>query len=237
MNGINSTYPNKKTNHPTGSRFIHISRTSLALASGAALLLSLSVLGNCKPSPKDAGKFGKDGCEYRYNPMTTKLTWTAYKFVEKAGVKGKFKKITLKDSKTSANPLAVFKRANFEIPVSSLDSGVPARDKKIREAYFGTLKDTQTIRGKIKEVNPDGSGVVSLRLNKIWRDAPAKFSLKNHVNLKAELTINIEDWEGQQAVTELNKVCSEQHKGKDGKSMLWPDVKIEITSKLDETCG
>ncbi|MCE9501370.1 MAG: hypothetical protein K8R21_12860 [Leptospira sp.] len=43
-----------------------------------------------------------ESCDYSYNPSATSVQWTAYKFTEKTGVKGTFKKITVTGQKKSA---------------------------------------------------------------------------------------------------------------------------------------
>ena len=40
--------------------------------------------------------------------------------------------------------------------------------------------------------------------------------------------LNLDNWDGQTAIESLNKVCFDVHKGADGVSKTWSDVKLDI---------
>ena len=54
--------------------------------------------------------------------------------------------------------------------------------------------------------------------------------------LKLSTTINVPDWDTQPSLDSLNGVCSVLHTGKDGSSVLWPDVEIEVFADFKSDC-
>ncbi len=80
---------------------------------------------------------------------STKVSWTAYKTTEKIGVGGSFTEITLNDTKTGTSPEAILEGATFSIPVSSLFTDNDDRDSKLKEFFFGVLKNKELISGTL----------------------------------------------------------------------------------------
>ncbi len=83
-----------------------------------------------------------ENCLYTYNPAMTKLDWTAYKFLRKAGVGGTFTTINVEGNKSGANPRTIIESLSFSIPVNSVETNDPGRNKKIDSLFFGTLNNT-----------------------------------------------------------------------------------------------
>jgi hypothetical protein len=48
--------------------------------------------------------------------------------------------------------------------------------------------------------------------------------------------IELGNWSAQPNVDALNKVCYDLHKGADGVSKLWPEVKLEVSTTLNKNC-
>lgn len=179
-------------------------------------------------------------CKYSVNQETSGIEWKAFKFTEKTGVGGKFTKVTITGAKSSANIPDALKGLKFSIDPLDLDSGNAERDPKIKGAFFGNLKKNGKIEGsvssaKLEADGKSGTGVVKLIWNGVSKDVPLQFALTGEV-LEAKGHLDVNNWNAGKALTALNTVCSDLHKSKDGKSVLWPDVEITIKSTLKKDC-
>ncbi len=193
--------------------------------------------------PWQSKTFAQDSksCTYSVQPEQTSLEWKAFKFTEKAGVGGKFTKVAISGTKAGDSIPAALKGLKFSLEPIDLDSGNAERDPKIKGAFFGALKSNGKISGSLSKVNlePDGKsgkGVIQLTLNGVTKALPLTFTVENGTLLNVKGALNLNDWKAQAAIKALNEVCSDLHKGKDGKSLLWPDIEINIKSTLKQDC-
>lgn len=160
-----------------------------------------------------------------------KANWTAYKFTERAGVSGVFDEIIIKDKMYGATIKDVLNGVKFEIPVTSINSNNPERDKKIANSFFGSMNNTTALKGSINSINGNnkqGTCKVSLQMNDLTKPLNMEYHLVDDSYYVLKGIIDLNDWEAGNAVAELNKVCKDLHIGKDGISKLWPDVKVVI---------
>lgn len=160
-----------------------------------------------------------------------KANWTAYKFTERAGVSGVFDEIIIKDKMYGATIKDVLTGVKFEIPVTSINSNNPERDKKIANSFFGSMNKTTALKGSINSINGNnkqGTCKVSLQMNDLTKPLNMEYHLVDDSYYVLKGIIDLNDWEAGNAVAELNKVCKDLHIGKDGISKLWPDVKVVI---------
>jgi len=175
-----------------------------------------------------------ESCSYTYMADSTSLKWTAYKFTKKIGVSGTFDSITVTNTKSAESPMEVLLGADFSISTASVNSGNPERDPKVVAFFFNKLAGTETITGKINSIN-DGEAVVSITLNERTVDVVGKVSLEED-RVTLEVSIDITDFEGLDAIASLNEVCSAQHTDEDGESKLWPEVDIMVSTVLKKEC-
>ncbi|WCL49596.1 YceI family protein [Leptospira sp. GIMC2001] len=176
-------------------------------------------------------------CVFSYNPANTKLEWTAYKFTEKLGVKGTFDKITVAGNKESSSIQSTMEQAKFSIQSNDVNSGVPDRDGKIREYFFGSSLKAKTFEGSFDKVTGknNGTAILNLQFNGKKKSIPVKYELNgNQLNLKG--TLDVLDFGMSSGIQKLNEICLELHKGKDGISKLWSVVDFEIISIFDKNC-
>lgn len=174
-------------------------------------------------------------CRYNYNNDSTSVKWTAYKFTEKVGVSGTFD--TVRVTGTVADQMdwtMVFSNAVFSIPVSSINSNAPDRDQKIKEHFFGTMNATTALEGRVVSLGMD-SAIVEIAMN--GATVPVRMGVQTTANIvNLEGVIDLSAWNALQSADALNKVCFDLHKGADGVSKLWPEVKLEIRTVLTEQC-
>ena len=184
-------------------------------------------------------KLAEEVCNYSYNAESVTASWTAFKFTEKAGVGGKFDSVIVSTSGSVDSPEKMLGELKFEIPISSTNTNNPDRDMKIIEYFFGTLSNTEMISGNIvsaKGNNEEGTAMVNLSMNDKTFQQEVNYKIEGaQVSLMG--TIDVGNWNGNDAIAALNKVCDDLHKGEDGISKLWPTVDISIVALLDKSCN
>lgn len=189
----------------------------------------------------DGQKSGNSGEEkntgkrwFEYNPAATTVSWTAYKFTEAIGVHGRFDSISITGEALGETAIEVFKNAAFRIPVSSVSTGDAGRDQKIRDFFFGALKNSQYLSGRVDHFEGmplSGKAVLIFQLNDTAQRLEADYNVSGDT-LRMEGIINTDNWHAEAGIASLNKQCADLHKGSDGKTVLWPEVKFMITTVL-----
>lgn len=177
----------------------------------------------------------QNNCSYTFDAENTKLTWTAYKFTEKVGVSGTFNTYTIGQTKDAEDLVSVFQDAEFEIFTESINSNDEGRDFKIKQYFFGSLASSEVLKGKLVSLNDDGTASILLRMNEVEKEVDAQYTIENN-NITLSAVLDVENFSAAKGISALNEVCLELHKGSDGISKLWPEVKIEITSTLKKNC-
>lgn len=126
----------------------------------------------------------------------------------------------------------------FTIFTNSTNTTNPERDKKIVNSFFGAMLNTDLIIGQVSGVEGDnekGKCNFFVTINDVEKEITMDYIVAdNVVKLVGELDLN--NWNGTEAITSLNKVCNDLHKGKDGVSVLWPNVSLEISVALTKRC-
>jgi len=168
--------------------------------------------------------------KYSFETKTTTINWTAFKTTKKVPVKGVFKKIDIVNLKTSENGIEALNGLEFSIPINSIDTKDKTRDAKIIKSFFGTMKDSQTLKGKIS-LDKEGKGTVNLTMNGISKNIPITYVISGQL-VEINATLNLDNWQANAAITALNLVCKDLHKGEDGISKTWNEVALNIVSYL-----
>src|SRR5690606_24296968 len=121
---------------------------------------------------------------------STQVNWTAFKTTDKVGVNGKFTEIELKNTKTGETPEVVLEGASFSIPVSSLFTNDSDRDSKLKQFFFGALKNTEMIGGIFNF--RDGKCFMTLTLNDVTKQLEVNHTFTNN-KFMVKHTLNLED--------------------------------------------
>lgn len=177
----------------------------------------------------------EQNCRYSYNPDETTLTWTAFKLTERIGVNGTFDDIQVTANNSATDVFGVLNGATFQILTASLNSHDVTRDPKIKESFFGSLKETESISGTVKSIDA-AYGTVEITMNGVTKEYQGTVRLREE-EITLSLTINMADFNGGDAIEELNKVCEDLHKGSDGISVLWDDIDIVVKSVIAKECN
>jgi|SaaInlStandDraft_5_1057022.scaffolds.fasta_scaffold30136_3 polyisoprenoid-binding protein YceI len=164
------------------------------------------------------------------------VNWTSFKLSDKVGVGGTFDSVVVTGVSDNETMAGAAETAQFDIYTASVNSNNPVRDVKISDSFFGTMTNAATISGKVISLNEDGSGAVALTMNGVEKEIGVQWEATSESRLKLSATLNVPDWDAQSSLDSLNGVCSVLHTGKDGTSVLWPDVEIEVFADFKSDC-
>ena len=215
----------------------------IIIASG--IILSMLLFVGCGETKKtksledlgtDLSKKAAIPCLLNLDNKNVVVNWTAFKLSDKVGVGGTFDSVVVSgvtDNETMAGAAAT---AQFDIFTASVNSNNPERDAKISASFFGVMSNTAAISGKIISLSQDGSGSIALTMNGVEKEIAVQWEATSERRLKLSARINVPDWDAQPSLDSLNGVCSLLHAGKDGVSVLWPDVEIEVFADFTSDC-
>ena len=114
-----------------------------------SIILLLIFSTSCKKEKEVTSEKTTDTKNYIIDTNNSVINWTAYKTTEKIPVKGVFKEVTIINKIQAENPLEAINNLEFEIPVSSIFSNDSIRDYKLTTFFFGVMKNTLHLKGKI----------------------------------------------------------------------------------------
>ncbi len=202
----------------------------------SVLLLALTLgFTSCKNEKKETPKASTPEAvtteKYVIKPEGTSVKWTAYKTTEKKGVGGEFTSVNF-ETQSGESPQQALNNLKFSIPISSLftNDATNTRDAKIKTSFFGSMLDTDILKGTIKYI--DNTCTVALTMNGITHDLPLNVNISDERRVTMSGVMNLKDWNALDALAALNKVCFDLHKGPDGVSKTWEDVAIEVSTFL-----
>ena len=175
-------------------------------------------------------------CTYTADQENVEILWTAYKYNQKTGVKGKFAVFSISGSQTTQGEEGILEGVIVDIMTESLDSGDPTRDPKILEHFFGSFEGGDKIHAEVLAVDGESSSLnVAITMNGKTVETNAPYTLeKGRIEVKME--INVNDWAAEAGLTALHTACEALHTGSDGESILWPDVSIIVSVPVTEAC-
>lgn len=168
-----------------------------------------------------------EAIQYEYKADSTMIQFTAYKFTEKVAVSGVFNTIMINKTKQSDNPFHVFSDSEFEILTSSLNTTNPARDQTILKYFFNEMKDNSAITGKVLAISKEGKGKFLVALNGHAKEVEFECRFDG-TNIHFNSEIDLEDFQGHDAIDSLNEACKANHIGTDGVIKLWPNIKLYL---------
>lgn len=196
-----------------------------------SLLTVFALITSCKNETKttDTEKTATETTNFVVKPEATSVKWTAYKTTEKVPVGGQFNILKFEE-KSGATPEEALNNLSFSIPISGLYTKNDARDLKLKTSFFGKMLNPDFLKGTIKYNN--GLYVASITMNGITKDLPLDVKITDERRITLSGIMDIKKWDALGALSALNKVCFDLHKGSDGISKTWEDVAIEVSTFL-----
>ncbi len=174
---------------------------------------------------------GANEVKYQIDAESISLNWTAYKTTEKVGVSGEFGKINITASELADEKEKAINNVSFSVPVTSLFSNNSIRDNKLINLFFGVMDNTEFLTGTFHGHGAnmeEGKGVMDLTMNGKTCDVPYDYTMKGD-SMFISTTVNVMEWNGQEAMDSLNVACFDLHKGADGVSKTWSEVDINAS--------
>lgn len=197
--------------------------------------VGMIAISSCSDTGNQTENTPSESCLLALVDTSVVVKWTAYKTTEKIGVSGTFDIVKVSGNSKAETAVDVLKNASFEIPVNSVNSGVSDRDGKIFDHFFSTMLNTDVLAGQVLEVGAE-QWKVGLVMNDVRDTLVFDYNeQKGGVSLVA--TLDLAKWNALASADSLNTVCYDLHKGADGISRLWPDVKLEISAILKQDCN
>lgn len=176
----------------------------------AGLLLASSAFGECT-----------------YYSENAKVTWKAFKTLEKVGVGGSFDRAEF--SPKSAKTLEDFLiGSHITIETASVNSGNPGRDATLVSSFF-KVQNVDTINAKIVSVK-DSKAQVEITMNGITKTIPMSYAVQEG-KIVGKGVIDLGDFTMLSSLQSINKTCFTLHAGK-----TWQDVEIGFEIPLANNC-
>ena len=202
--------------------------------------LFVSILG-CNNETTNKSKDSKSNdteCIYSLLKDSTMVNWTAFKTNARVGVKGHFDEFKVWLPKNVYSPAEALVGTSFDIGTKSINTGNAERDPKLVKFFFAALADGELIKGEIVSAEGnenEGNGLIKLMFNGVTNEIGYTYQIKGK-KIYLKTGIDLDEWDGSDAVKSLNTECYDLHTGADGVSKLWPDVEIEVIAMLKKQC-
>jgi len=206
------------------------------IISSILLFVACSEAETTENSGNDLSKKDTKSCLLILDNENVVVNWTAFKLSDRVGVGGTFDTVIVSGVTENETMVGAAATAQFDIITGSVNSNNTERDYKISDSFFGTMVNTATISGKVLSLNDDGSGAISLTMNGVEKEIALDWKATSENRLKLSAAINVNDWSAKPSLDSLNGVCTAVHTGKDGVSVLWPDVEIEVFADFTTDC-
>ena len=154
---------------------------------------------------------------------STKVSWTGFKTTDKVGVTGTFTKLKLENLQAGNTPEEILEGARAKMTTASLSSNNDVRDGKLKNIFFGAMRDTELI-DVIFNFRTEKL-FTTITMNGVTKEVEASYTVADNV-LKLKTEITISDFGAQAALDKIHEACYDLHKGADGVSKTWDTVDV-----------
>lgn len=175
-------------------------------------------------------------CEFSLSSNPAKVGWTAYKFTERAAVKGTFREVEV-ESQPGGSMEQLLKSVKFTIDGKSIESGDPSRNANISSQFFGAMKNQGKITGKVVKVKKGAKPEIQFELDHDGEKQIVALPYKTKGNLIiASGPIDLLNMGLKGPFDSLHSACKELHRGKDGVTKTWSTVDLSIEAEFKKDC-
>jgi hypothetical protein len=197
------------------------------------LLVASVILGACT-SGEETSADAVSSCAYSYDQENSVLEWTAFKFTEKAPVKGTFNSIQVDGLSSAESAKELIESLSFSIETGTVETQNEERNGKIAKYYFETT-NTPKITGKVKSLSDNGKATFEITMNGKPVDVVGVYTVVGKT-FSFTATIDVAKWDSLEGIDTLNEICKDLHTGADGKSKLWSEIDLSFTTTLKKEC-
>lgn len=165
-------------------------------------------------------------------PATSpKLTFTGYKFTEKAGVSGTFKEIKWSYNSQAKNLEQLLSSASAKIDSFSIEAGKKARNVNITNGLFKNWGGRH-IEASLQDIDLENNKLnLVLKIGELTKTVAMNIQRENKT-VKLTGTMDLLKLGFSDAFEKLSKICGPVHKGKDGVRKTWPTVDLLVELNL-----
>lgn len=188
----------------------------------------------CSGESKEETEEKSPTCTYSYDKSSTTLEWTAFKFTEKAPVKGSFNVFNVDALSSSEDAMKLIESMSITIETNSVETQNEERNGKIAKHFFETI-ETPMLKGKMKSISDNGKATIAITMNNKTEDVVGDYTLEGDV-FSFHATIDVAKWDAVKGIDALNEICKVLHTGADGKSKLWSEVDLSFSTTLKTDC-
>ncbi|MCC7441048.1 MAG: YceI family protein [Bdellovibrionales bacterium] len=195
---------------------------------GAGILAGAAVVA-CLSAPAR----GEETC-WKGDPKAAVVEWTAYKFTEKKPVTGKLLRFKATGPEQGKSVLEILKRTQFDVDLSSSDTGDKGRDTNLFVNFFermmGPVRGSFIVKGRM----PPHAVQMKLSMNGRTRVIPMDSQVSSEGVLELTGKLDILEFGGKAAFEQLKAACEALHTGSDGKSVTWSEVGLRLRAPFSK---
>ncbi len=208
----------------------------MKLISFFLILFSLNVCTDKTAKKQDDNHLAKPIICYFNNKGKPLVTWTFYKTTAKKPLVFRFDKTSITETKSANDPLAVYPNA-----IVTLDTKRILEDDKpntiISEYLFGKMMASNTVSIQITRFDVATQEVfVKVNMNNTSKTLKAHFDKKEKQLIITGVFDLKKDFNAGEALYFYHTAEFDNHKGADGKSKTWSEVRFQIKLQLDMKC-
>ncbi len=184
----------------------------------------------------------QEQCDYRLEPASVKVNWTAFKTTEKLAVSGTVKDVAVQSVQKAKSLKDLVEKTTgkgkFDAEGKS-DSGNPARDATLFQKFFSLLLNQGEFKGsfvKLNGTNSEGKIGLQLSVNGKKTIVPMEYKLSPEGNFEASGSFDMMNMGMQKAHESIHTACEKLHQGKDGISKTWTEVGVKVSAMIQKDC-
>ena len=160
---------------------------------------------------------------------TPSIKFVGYKFTNKTAVSGTFKKVTWKYKKVASDIEDSLMGAAFVIDSYSIDAGKTARNKNITSALFKNW-GAREIKGEVvKVIKARRIAFTKFSVGEKTFEVPFRYKMQGK-KVVLSAVIDLMEVGFSKSYKLLAKKCAPWHRGKDGKTLTWSEVALEVSA-------
>ncbi len=166
------------------------------------------------------------------NVGTPEIKFTGYKFTNKTAVSGTFKKVEWTYKKNASNLEEALAGAKFTIDSHSIDAGKKARNTNITNALFKNWGGREIKGEVVKVISARKIAFTKFTVGDNSFEVLFRYKVKGgRVVLKGVL--DLVEVGFSKSYKLLSKKCAPFHRGKDGKTLTWSEVALEVSAAVN----
>jgi hypothetical protein len=160
---------------------------------------------------------------------TPQIKFIGYKFTNKTPVSGTFKKVKWDYKKVAKDIEDSLRGAKFTIDSHSIDAGKKARNTNITNALFKNWGGREIKGEVVKVIKKRKMAFTKFTVGERSFEVPFRYTMQGK-KVRLTAVIDLIEVGFSKSYKLLSKRCAPWHKGKDGKTLTWSEVALEVSA-------